>query len=278
MVTPKKSAFYVALVYTCFLVNHACDHDGVRFGYSGSTGPNFWGSLSPNFLLCSKGMNQSPIDIVKDKAIYNLQLEPLERDYTATNATIVDNVFNIALRYNDTAETIKVGGIKYKMKQLHWHLPSEHTINGQRFAMELHMVHFTEDDNITVVEILYRYGKPDPFLFQIKEQLAELHAEGCKAEKGDPLPVGVVDMTELKQGGDRYYKYVGSLSAPPCTENVICTVLAEITHVREMSKEQAADLMAPLEGSYRHNSRPLQPLNGRKVQLYDKSLKIRKVM
>ncbi|RLN07429.1 alpha carbonic anhydrase 1, chloroplastic-like [Panicum miliaceum] len=275
MATAKKSAFYVALVYTCFLVNHACDHDGVRFGYSGSTGPNYWGSLSPNFTLCSKGMNQSPIDIVKDKAVYNPQLEPLERDYTATNASIVDNVFNIALRYNDTAETVKVGGIKYKLKQLHWHSPSEHTVNGQRFAMELHMVHFTEDGNITVVAILYRYGKPDPFLFQINEQLAELHAEGCKAEKGDPVPVGVVEMTELKQGGDRYYRYVGSLSAPPCTENVIWNILAE---VREMSKEQAADLMAPLEGSYRHNSRPLQPLNGRMVQLYDKSLKIRKVM
>ena len=101
------------------------------------------------------------------------------------------------LRYNDTAETVKVGGIKYKLKQLHWHSASEHTINGQRlhlhldvvlnrgvsavlsvrthdllwvhdrFAMELHMVHFTEEGNITVVAILYRYGKPDPFLFQV---------------------------------------------------------------------------------------------------------------
>ena len=48
--------------------------------------------------------------------------------------------------------------------------------------------------------------------------------------------------------------------------------------VREMTKEQAADLMAPLEGSYRHNSRPLQQLNGRTVELYDKSLKIRKMV
>jgi carbonic anhydrase len=69
----------------------------VRFGYSGSTGPKYWGSLSPNFTLCSKGINQSPIDIVKDEAVYNPQLEPLERDYTATNATIVDNIFNIAV-------------------------------------------------------------------------------------------------------------------------------------------------------------------------------------
>jgi carbonic anhydrase len=53
---------------------------------------------------------------------------------------------------------------------------------------------------------------------------------------------------------------------------------ALILQVREMTKEQAADLMAPLEASYRHNSRPLQPSNGRLVQLYDRSLKIRKMM
>lgn len=64
--------------------------------------------------------------------------------------------------------------------------------------------------------------------FQIKEQLAALDAEGCKAEKGDPLPVGVVDMTELKQGADRYYRYVGSLTAPPCTENVIWNIVGEV--------------------------------------------------
>jgi carbonic anhydrase len=39
------------------------------------------------------------------------------------------------LRYNDTAETVKVGGIKYKLKQLHWHSPSEHTINGERLHL-----------------------------------------------------------------------------------------------------------------------------------------------
>jgi hypothetical protein len=29
------------------------------------------------------------------------------------------------------------------------------------------MVHNSDDGNITVVSILYRYGKPDPFLFQV---------------------------------------------------------------------------------------------------------------
>ncbi|XP_006647342.1 alpha carbonic anhydrase 1, chloroplastic-like [Oryza brachyantha] len=262
--TAKKSATCVALLYTCFLVNHACDSDGVRFGYSGSTGPKYWGSLSPNFTMCSKGRYQSPINILKDDSVYNPKLEPLEMDYTAANTTIVDNVFNIALRCDDTAGTVKVDGKKYKLKQLHWHSPSEHTINGQRFAVELHMVHYSDDGNITVIAVLYRHGKPDSFLFQIKGKLAELHLEGCKAEKGDPLPAGLVDMRELKQGAHRYFRYVGSLTAPPCTENVIWNIFGEI---REMSKEQAGALMAPLHGSYRHNCRPTQPLHGRTVQI-----------
>ncbi|KAF0928751.1 hypothetical protein E2562_010631 [Oryza meyeriana var. granulata] len=83
-------------------------------------------------------------------------------------------------------------------------MPSEHTINGQRFPVELHMVHYSDDGNITVIAVLYRHGKPDSFLFQI----------------------------------------------------------------REMTKEQAAALMAPLHGSYRHNWRPTQLLNGLTVQLY----------
>lgn len=36
-----------------------------------------------------------------------------------------------------------------------------------RFAVELHMVHHSDDGNITVIAVLYRHGKPDPFLFQV---------------------------------------------------------------------------------------------------------------
>ncbi|XP_062219218.1 uncharacterized protein LOC133919033 [Phragmites australis] len=52
-----------------------------------------------------------------------------------------------------------------------------------RFAVELHMVHYTEDGNITAAAILYQNGKPDPFLFQIKDKLAELYAEGYKGRE-----------------------------------------------------------------------------------------------
>jgi carbonic anhydrase len=55
----------------------------------------------------------------------------------------------------------------YRLKQMHWHSPSEHTINGRRFPVELHMVHASDDGNATVVAMLYRFGRrPDPLLWQ----------------------------------------------------------------------------------------------------------------
>ncbi|KAL5215343.1 hypothetical protein ABZP36_004495 [Zizania latifolia] len=265
MATSDGNAVFVLLLCTCFLTTLACDTTGAKFGYVGSIGPAHWGSLSPNFTRCSKGKNQSPINIKTSEVVYNPKLEPLLRNYTAANATLVDNIVNVALRYEDPAGTVSINGKKYSLKQMHWHSPSEHTINGHRFPLELHMVHKDEDGNVTVVAFLYRFGRPDPFFFQIQDKLFELYAEGCRAEKGAAVAAGVVSMMSLRQHAHMYYRYAGSLTTPPCTENVVWNILAK---VREMTPQQAVALMAPLEASYRHNSRPTQRMNGRTVQFY----------
>ena len=47
---------------------HGQKEDGhagsAAWSYSGSTGPENWGSLSPDYAACSDGRMQSPIDIV----------------------------------------------------------------------------------------------------------------------------------------------------------------------------------------------------------------------
>lgn len=71
---------------------------------------------------------------------------------------------------------MQIEGVKYTLKQMHWHSPSEHTINGQRFAMEQHMVHYSDQGDIAVVAILFRLGRPEPFLMQVViEPLILLH-------------------------------------------------------------------------------------------------------
>lgn len=65
------------------------------------------------------------------------------------------------------AGSVSVGGKLYRLKQVHWHSPSEHTVDGRRFPVELHMVHASDDGNVTVVAMLYRFGRPDPLLWQV---------------------------------------------------------------------------------------------------------------
>ncbi|XP_039125802.1 alpha carbonic anhydrase 1, chloroplastic-like [Dioscorea cayenensis subsp. rotundata] len=241
--------------------------EGVIFSYSGATGPDKWGTLSPQFRACSNGKHQSPINIVRKQAIWNSNLRPLEIDYTPTNATLVNNVYNIMIQYNQSVGTMVVNEKKYHLKQMHWHSPAEHTIDGVRHPVELHLVHYSDDGNITVISVLYKYGDEDKLLHKIKDKVAELAKGTCSitGEKATHIPLGVINPKYLKHGNHKYYQYVGSLTTPPCTENVIWNIAYK---VREMSEEQATALRGPLDIKYKHNSRPLQPLNGRTVEFF----------
>jgi carbonic anhydrase len=48
--------------------------------------------MNPNFTLCAVGTSQSPIDIATDQAVYDTSMQPLHRNYSVANATLVDNV------------------------------------------------------------------------------------------------------------------------------------------------------------------------------------------
>lgn len=63
---------------------------------------------------------------------------------------------------------IEINGTQYLIQQCHWHSPSEHTINGNKFDLELHAVHETATGETFVFGILYQFGEPDPFLSSVR--------------------------------------------------------------------------------------------------------------
>ncbi|XP_026416344.1 alpha carbonic anhydrase 1, chloroplastic-like [Papaver somniferum] len=233
----------------------------VNFTYSGETGPQYWSHLSPAYAACSKGRIQSPINIETNDVVYNSKLLPLVRHYNDVNATLINNVFNIQLLYGEGVGSVTIDGKKHNLLQTHWHSPSEHTIDGIRYDVELHLVH-KSDDNTTllVISILYRLGKLDPFVSQLHKMDKKLRIWTVRK-----VPINLVKTEELKRTIP-YYRYLGSLTAPPCTEQVIWTILGQ---VREISKQQVAALKAALGKSYQKNARPLQKLNGRRVEAWE---------
>ncbi|GLT94709.1 hypothetical protein SLE2022_124380 [Rubroshorea leprosula] len=236
----------------------------ISFSYSGPTGPEHWISLDPNNTACA-GKMQSPVNIMKNQTV-NSNLTALTRTYKPANVSLVNNGFLVGIHYESEAGDVDIDGKTYSLVQMHWHSPSEHQIEGVQYAAELHLVHLASDKSISVVAILYQTGDPDPFLNKIKDGLDEMAKDKCSEDEVSVVKLGELDPKQLKRKSRRYYRYVGSLTSPPCTENVTWNILGK---VRTISKEQLAALQAPLSSAFKSNARPVQPLNGRQIQLYD---------
>ncbi|KDP37303.1 hypothetical protein JCGZ_06757 [Jatropha curcas] len=234
------------------------------FGYSATNGPEKWGSLRPTYSQCSKGKSQSPINIIKNDSVADGDLKPLIRDYKAANAVLVNNVYNVGINFerSGAAGQLSLDGKNYQLANMHWHSPSEHQINEFSYPLELHLVHQAADGALSVVAILYEDGPEDPFTAKIQDGLTKL-AQAGNSSKG--VPIGLLDIEPLKEKASEYFTYTGSLTTPPCSENVLWNVLAKVATV---SKAQVEALKAPLGEAYKQNSRPIQPLNDRKVSLY----------
>ncbi|XP_022888545.1 alpha carbonic anhydrase 1, chloroplastic-like isoform X2 [Olea europaea var. sylvestris] len=279
------TAFFIVTLTFSLVNSSSADkklYQHMLFTYSGGTGPNKWGSLDPKFTMCANGKSQSPINIVKAKVVVDKKLKPLIREYNSVNVTLVNNKFNVAVVYPSNCGKLIVDDKKYSLKQMHWHSPSEHRIDGQqggdwnsvghafteklRFAAELHLVHVADDGSVSVVGILFQLGRPDPVIEKIQNKLSELANEVRTNNEETPVTVGPFHPTEVRKNVHKYYKYVGSFTTPPCTENVTWVILAK---VRSMSKEQVEALKAPLDTGCKNNNRPVQESHGRLVELYE---------
>ncbi|XP_071696819.1 alpha carbonic anhydrase 1, chloroplastic-like isoform X1 [Rutidosis leptorrhynchoides] len=247
---------------------HYVNGGGPQFSYLGPSGPKRWGSLSPTYSTCSNGKFQSPVNIIKSKCVPGRHLKPLDIEYhVAVNATLVDNLFNVAMNYDGNAGVFRLNGKNYSLVQMHWHSPSEHHLDGVRYDVELHLVHKSVDGEVSVIAVLYHYGHPDPLLSKIQTKLAQLGKMVHKSSHEQAqIVIGTITTKQIRKHSRKYYRYVGSFSTPPCTQGVIWNILGK---VRSISREQVSALKEPLIFGCKSNSRPVQPLNGRKIEMFD---------
>ncbi|KAF3661131.1 Alpha carbonic anhydrase 7 [Capsicum annuum] len=147
--------------------------DQVEFSYKEGSkkGPSKWGELHKEWKTCKIGKMQSPIDI-SSCGIKKKRKLGHKKLYKPSNSTLRNRGHDISLHWHGDAGSILMNGTKYPLLQIHWHSPSEHTINGRRYALELHMVHHNTDEKlenkIVVNAVLYKFGRPDTLLFIVQ--------------------------------------------------------------------------------------------------------------
>ncbi|XP_057440583.1 alpha carbonic anhydrase 4-like isoform X1 [Lotus japonicus] len=246
------------LCSSLFLTTTASESKGEEYIYTkgARNGPENWGSLKPEWEVCRNGKSQSPIDIKNVEGFS--QLGKLKKDYKVAPATLKNRGHDIMLQWDGDAGKLNINGTYYKFVQSHWHTPSEHTLNGSKFDMEMHAVHENSKGERAVIGIWYTIGQPDPLLSKLLDNIK------LSGDNKD-IDLGILNPGLIKFGSRKYYRYVGSLTTPPCSEGVIWTIVKK---VRTVSREQLKALKEAVHDGFEINARPTQELNGRKVWLY----------
>jgi carbonic anhydrase len=225
-----------------------------KWTYEGPAGAEHWGDLDPDYAPCKDGKEQSPIDIrYAEKA----HLPALRFDYRSGPLKyLINNGYTIRTNYHDdtgAGNFLVVAGKRYHLTQFHFHRPSEEYIHGRPYDMVVHLMHEAADGTVVAVAVLLKAGDANSTIQRLWDHMPM--TEGKEQE----IPGVQVNPAGLLPRDYAYYTYMGSITAPPCTEGVTWFVLK--TPV-DISEEQ----ISAFAGLYPHDVRPLQPLNGRVVR------------
>ena len=243
LLVPVLGAFCSALA-----VPLLADEHPPHWGYAGHAGPSNWGELSPQFAACRDGKNQSPVDIA---AVVDAPLPPLALAYGSAATSVVNNGHTVQFNFAP-GSVLKVDGLSFELKQLHFHTPSENRIDGKSYPLEAHLVHASSDGQLAVVAVLYQPGSDNAVLADSWAQLP--------MQASEPLPLSVaLKAQDLLPAARDYYRYNGSLTTPPCTEGVRWLVMKEHPQI---SQKQVEHFMAAVG---QPNNRPVQPYHARQV-------------
>lgn len=269
MNTLRKGALILLSVMLSTGSLHAEQLGSIEWAYEGDRGPLHWGDLGPDFSLCTKGMSQSPIDLLYS---HKTLLEDIQFTYKDAPFHVVNNGHTLqeveplsdkvksryprhgqTVLHFDKDSTIVFDGDLYLLEQFHFHIPSEHTVDQKHYPMELHLVHHNERHEVAVVAVFLEEGEHNPFFETFLE-----HAPPQVGGVVDDHAHSVNPMHLLPERRS-YYRYSGSFTTPPCYEGVVWAVLHDPIQV---SLEQIRKFRALLGHD---NIRPAQPLHKRFV-------------
>jgi len=219
---------------------------------------SLWGTAYQGWEGCA-GRRQSPIDIVTaytKKVPYNGKLNT---NYGLPSGAIAVSNNGHSLQVGGNFGSFVLDGTTYTSQGFHFHIRSEHRVNGEQAALEMHIVNTAGSGGgvtgaIAVVGILFDIGDENKCLAEVfrKPPIA-----GCM-KRIQPIDLG---KCFAKQLAGPWWSYAGSLTTPPCSEGVLWNVM---TNRATISHQQLKEIQT----RYTNDARTVQPLNGRQVSYH----------
>lgn len=209
--------------------------------FGDGTSPERWSTVNSAYALCDAGLNQSPIDLGAPNARADIAFST---NYGTTSGTIALGKEKVQVDF-PAGLGMTSGGKEFGLVQVHFHTPSEHAINGKRYPLVAHFVHATSAGELGVLGVMFEQGEANDALSAIVAGVGQGKGTKVTFDVNDMIP----DETEL-------YRYMGSLTTPPCSEGVNW-------HVSETVLTASPDQIAAMEVNLGPSARSLQPLGTR---------------
>lgn len=254
----------------------------MSWGYAHSNGPHTWAVMFPD----AAGHAQSPIDINTTETVYDSELEatPLTVSYSPEDAfTACNTGSSFKVNISKTSE-LKGGPLNdcYRLEQFHLHWGScdnhgsEHMIDGQSYAAELHLVHWNstkyssfaeavdQPDGLAVLGIMIQSGEENEGFKDMVDTIRNVKKKGQTCQVLKEFNPAVL----LPENTNDYWTYHGSLTTPPCYESVQWIVLRQpvqyspnqLQALRNMFSDEAEGMCIV------DNYRPPMPIGDRKIR------------
>lgn len=192
--------------------------------------PKDWYKVNDKCRENRKGSRQSPINIPVPEttpktddslpgriALNYPQKGPLNFDVAHNRHTLQaslpkSNTFPSTVRWKDKT---------FALKQFHVHIPGEHLINGKRAPLEIHFVHESEGGSESEKEYLVLGTLVDVAKEGSVKEFGELiAAHDHNNDIEEAMPAAIDPENLMPENRMKYVSYDGSLTTPPCTENV----------------------------------------------------------
>ncbi|XP_067396031.1 carbonic anhydrase 15-like isoform X2 [Emydura macquarii macquarii] len=255
-------------------------------------GPGHW----KDFVKACGGDSQSPINIdrhrvQRDRNLGDIVFEGYDQAPPGKWRLMNDgHTVMMSLEGESGSEHINItsGGLldRYRALQFHFHWGnlkengSEHTIDGQQFPMELHLVHMNykyktiseakgHPNGLAVLGFFFKVSDADNSNYNtIVAGLKNVSREGDFVDLASTFCLNnlLPSVAQLS----KYYRYKGSLTTPDCAEIVVWTVFEEPIPISQSQLNTFVNTVHfPATGTslkkMTNNFRPPQPLKNRKV-------------
>ena len=239
---------------------------------------------------CSDGVEQSPINLPKIENTILSPVKPLFSYDKINNKVKKETISLINNNYiqiigDSFGKVITLDGTVYKAKEITFHTPSNHHIDGQQFELEISIIHYgiSKGDINKQVVLSFLFKKKAGYYNKFIENIdytnlpnkldkmdfiGEIFIPQILFNTSDNEPTD--DSIQKKISNFSFYTYEGSLSFPPCTERTINYVASEPLFISPITLELFKEALSTNNKKKNlWSNRSTQKLNNRPIYYYD---------